>query len=349
MSHENPQSLSAEQVFQAMLTQFATQFSQVLQANQDTTVQATQSLAVNMAKMMQDRELRIKPKEYKGERNQASRWVHSFEKYCEDNKIVDEHQMVRKAAQLLHGDAEKWLYSQEKQLVFDRNTIPWIEFKNRLIEEFQPVAVSEKAFLNLTRLYQGSASVNQFIAMFRSAMNDAPPLPDAITMPLFKRGLRNDIAVLVDTKAPTTLHAMMNAAVSTEDTINSHSRGRPFNNARSRDYASFNGRNTVQQSTTVTQGAPMELDVSELPMDEYGRIFVGDCEVNQIAHVRRPPPKIPGLSKDEHDRRMKERLCLKCGKPNHRAVNCRSQFNPGKAASATATASVNNTENKSKE
>jgi hypothetical protein len=57
-------------------------------------------------------------------------------------------------------------------------------------------------------------------------------------------------------------------------------------------------------------------------------------QINYSGTPQTPSQQRGPLSKEERERRFKEKLCLYCGKPNHIAKNCRQKQNPQKKPGA---------------
>src|SRR5882757_232272 len=59
--------------------------------------------------------------------------------------------------------------------------------------------------------------------------------------------------------------------------------------------------------------------------DTRSRAIVADSDDAQVNATTATRPKMGKLSKEEKDRRYKEKLCFYCGKPNHTAKECRTK------------------------
>jgi Ty3 transposon capsid-like protein len=281
-----------------------------------------------------------KPEPYKGEKNKADAWLFSFDLWCEQMHIPEANKL-QYARAYMQREALDWLMNQDREGLINVQT-PWIVFKDELKKQFQPVSLNAQAMEKLANIRQGSASVDRYVSVFRHYLNNTALAEDVKVM-FFKQGLKPELRVLVELARPATLNDCIANAVNTEFALSTSGTGqrRQINDHRDRwrTNNSYTTQRTTQQATTAAQSVPMELDATELQADatelqadEYGHFYVGSPEVNRMSSSgsqRRPPPTFPGLSTAERDRRMKDRLCIKCGKANHRFRECRSEFNPG--------------------
>jgi hypothetical protein len=274
-----------------------------------------------------------KPEPYKGEKNKADAWLFSFDLWCEEMHIPEANKL-QYARAYMQREALDWLMNQDREGLINAQT-PWIVFKDKLKKQFQPVSLNAQAMEKLANIRQGSASVDRYVSVFRHYLNNTVLAEDVKVM-FFKQGLKPELRVLVELARPETLNDCIANAVNTEFALSTSGTGqrRQFNGNRDRwrTNNSYTTQRVTQQSATVAQSVPMELDATELQGDGHGHFYVGTPEVNRMSSggpQRRPPPSFPGLSTEERDRRLKARLCIKCGKGNHHFRECRNEFNPG--------------------
>jgi hypothetical protein len=288
------------------------------------------------------------------------RLVKHFEFYGEVNFPHDESR-IKYAVMFLEGAAMDWW---DGLTVADKNKITtWELFVETLYSRFRPMQAATVARIRLAGLKQ-TGSVAAFINIFQKELTPIRDMSVSDQLHYFRQGLKPQIAQRVLEKLPKSLHEAMDIAILADahlskSGINAPQYYQSYNRtgaSSSRPAASGNGdAMDISNITTVGVGEDSvrfhrEEDDSPPPTDpasvlrEYNRMkvelkkFQAQAAISALGSAaaassssssssNRSSTRIP-VSKEEFDYCWKNRLCLKCKKPNHAARDCRSAYQP---------------------
>lgn len=250
------------------------------------------------------------PDTFSGERTKLKAFLAQTELFIGFNstRFVNETEKVLWAATLLRGPAFNWIeafladylenrtsegkcstvMSKEAQTIF----LTFKGFKDKITRVFGDIDQERTAERHIQNLRQkGSAA--SYTAEFQQYSGKTDWNDDALKAQYYK-GLKDMVKdEIARSDRPGDLQAMINMAVKIDNRIferNMEKRGQ---------YASGDHKKRHHQKGHWPQ--PMELD----------------------ATYRKPE-----LSKDEKDRRYKNKLCFACGRPGHQSRNCKQPTRP---------------------
>lgn len=242
-----------------------------------------------------------KPDIFTGDRYvDAEEWLFKFTQWAELMQVPEPDKVKLAATYLRNGAALWWrAVAEERVHMVPPMALPtWEEFKNMLVDLFQPVNFKKQARDKLSALRQ-TKSVALYNSEFTRLILAAGNVTPTEQLDKYIRGLKDKVRVHVELSDPTTLIAAMQKA-STVDNI----MWRNFNNRPHNTSTSTFSSNTGGQ-------APMELGaMTDKPKQEN--------QQQKPANTYR----VPGISKEEFARCRKEGLCLKCKQKGHTAKFC---------------------------
>ena len=257
---------------------------------------------------------RIKePSVFHGERDMYRGWIAQLTVYFRGVGWEEEHDQDKNvyALSLLRGDALKWAtpYVEGRQ---EATWGGWTEFKEELRKQFGEIDEQGSARAKLMKLSQGTRTATEYWNEFRLVASQTGMDDATLTFHLMK-GFRTDIqdAWGMDGSDSQETQYVANWAIKKETKMASIRHMRMGNGQKEKTThpTTRNQDGTFRQQTVrEDRGDPMELDATR----RRGNF---------------------GLSTTEFRRRMRDKLCLKCGKPGHRAAECRSQPNNKEGAS----------------
>ena len=301
---------------------------------------------------------------FKGEiGNAIDNWLRRLVKQMDfygEVSFPSDGQRIKYAAMFFEGPAMDWWDGLPEA---DKNKIiTWSDFVDTLHSRFRPLQAAMIARIRLGSLKQ-TGSVAAYVNLFMKELTPISDMSVADQMHNFRQGLKPHIAQRVVEKLPKTLHEAMEYAILADAHFSKSKPGTLsyFYNAASRSGVSNSSSQRVASSSSndmdlsniSTDGSNDEMvrspvfheeessissvSSSSVDMREYNRMKVelkkyqaeaaisaiGSSSSSSSTSSKRTP-----VSKEEFDYCMKNRLCIKCKKPNHIATNCYSKYQP---------------------
>jgi hypothetical protein len=243
------------------------------------------------------------PEVFDGERAKLRRWLAQIKIYFRAVGWATEHdeEKLLYTISLLRGSAGTWITPYAEERLAPPWTT-WDEFVEALRVQFGVTDAKGEARIKLKNLKQGSRSVTEYWSEFRLIASEAE-LDDSTSEEWLLTGMSRELqdAWGADSDEFEGTEELARWAIRKETKLatvrhiqkRSNSSSPTTNTSRNQD-GTFR-----PTSTPRTTGDPMDLDATR----------------------RRPNF---GLSRNEFQRRLRGTLCLACGKPGHRARECRS-------------------------
>jgi hypothetical protein len=240
------------------------------------------------------------PPEYKGERSMLRTFIVQCNLYFEATGETDDRGRIAYTKSLLRDAAAKWItpYAEGTRR---EDWTTWTEFLEALRKQFADVDAENSARTKIESMVQGRKTITDHWNEFRLTATEAN-YDDKTMQRLLLKGLNTTLqeAWAQDNYDVDDVEDLAGWAIKKENRINfvrsiqnRSTTTRVLEAPRNND-GTF--RPTVNNNT---RGDPMDLDATR----------------------RRPNFD---LSRNEFQRRMRGSLCLSCGKPGHRARDCRS-------------------------
>jgi len=268
----------------------------------------------------------------------AEQWLVELERYFTVVGLSEaDPRRALFASTYLKDAASGWYVSAVKEPDFGTSP-PWQLFKERFLTRFRPLAaarMARAAIRNLKHRYK----VAGYSQEFQKQMQLIPDMSVADQIEFYICGLQTHLAQEVDREQPKSLAEAMEAAqriellLSTRRAHNSFGRTVPY--FRSSGYASQSGGN---------EGDRMDLSVMRSGTDGGDYYYEDELEeqlrLNAMSYRggrgrergrggapfrnggRGGKLNVPGMSKEEFDKLMKEGKCFKCKETGHLARNC---------------------------
>ena len=304
------------------------------------------------------------PPPFKGEVGfMVDQWLRHFTKLY-DFKAADfptEKSRILYAVMFFQGAAMDWW---DKIPAAEKDTIvTWEKFVEVLYSRFRPMQAAMLARARLANLKQTGA-VPAYVNLFLRELTPITDMSMADQIFNFRAGLKSNIAQKVLERLPKTLHEAMDTAVLADAHTNKmnvpqysyNSRSTNSGSSASRTWSSASSSNDMDLSNVnydiqddyvkppvfhEEDGSSSSSSISSVNhevMREFHRMksqlkkYQAQAEISAISssssstgsnHSNRVQ-----VSKEEFDYCFANRLCLKCKKPNHRAADCRSKYQP---------------------
>ena len=297
------------------------------------------------------------PSNFTGNSNETNvdSWLFEMEQYLDTTGVPD-HLRINVVRNYLKQGALQWWFSQSKL-----PTCPttWEQFTIALKLRFQPIESARVARSQLRVITQAKSSVTEYASKFQSLLNRIPDMAEADQIEYFINGLRSQIQRDVVIQDPKTLQDAMIKAQKLDVLLQpsrfSHVDGFPSSSSSHSNASDFRPIFPSSSSSSAV-ATPMELgnlntaaEYEETPAEEtdaaldqeYARYLQegdeyepeqttteAEDEVDskvqlQAMHQRRTiPSSFPPLTREEFDRCMEQRLCLRCKRPGHVSREC---------------------------
>lgn len=243
---------------------------------------------------------------------------------------------VQLATMFLSGAAEDWwkhLQVNTKAAIGDFSSLV-----DAIRTRFQPVTTADLARVKITKLVQGKAPINDYVAAFRKLLTPLGDMHESDRLFHFLRGVKPEIATQIRMQGIKVLDTAIEMA------------------SRMGTMGEYGAQAAAPPSASHGSSAPMDLDALSLDNIEgleksetngssssssaavpAGQLLAQLQEVlAAMRDTRRPrPPKVGqskkfedgrfrhgDLSRAEMDAHFSAGTCFECGKPGHRARNC---------------------------
>jgi hypothetical protein len=243
------------------------------------------------------------------------------------------------------------------------NIVTWEKFVEVLHSRFRPMQAAMLARVRLTNLKQTGA-VPAYVNLFLRELTPITDMSTADQIFNFRAGLKPNIAQKVLEKLPKTLHEAMDIAVLADAHTNKMSVPQYNYSSRSTNSGSSASRTGASSSNDMdlsnvnydnqdeyvkppvfheedgSSSSSSSSSANHEVMREFHRMkselkkYQAQAEISAISSSSNSTstgshhPNRVQVSKEEFDYCFANRLCLKCKKPNHRAVDCRSKYQP---------------------
>ena len=269
-------------------------------------------------------------------------WIFALTLHFEATRNSDPVSQAEVAATLLKDGALVWWISMRRQFAAMNRPHPtWEEFQGLIRQRFSPIEEIKIARTKMLTLKQ-QGSVREYCARFQQLHNVlAGELGEQLSIHLFTKGLRPEIALQVDLKEPATLTGAMSFAQRMEESsrhiyASRSGYSRPYQPQRS-NYSA------PSYSHSHSTSSPMELgniggedywghdQLEEESMEdkhahEDSHLNAAYDSRNSKSQSRRPPARrnagFKKLTDEEHRKRLAEGLCFECAKPGHQGRDC---------------------------
>ena len=271
------------------------------------------------------------------------------------SQFPDDESRIRFAVMYLEGSAMDWwdkIPTAEKSTIM----VSWNNFVAALYSRFRPMQAAMIARARLSNLKQTGA-VAAYVNLFLRELTPIDDMSAADQIFNFRAGLKSHIALRVIEKSPKTLYEAMDIAILADAHTNkmnvpqynysSASRNAGTGSSAPRAHAAssndmdisnvnHNNQDDVKPPVFHEEDTPSSSSNNEL-MREFHRMkneikkHQTQAEISAIGSSSSSNSAQSGrvqVSKEEFDYCFANRLCLKCKKPNHRAVDCRSKYQP---------------------
>jgi hypothetical protein len=212
-------------------------------------------------------------------------WIYKMDIYLHAMQVPDQLRVLT-AVSFLQGNAMTWWRALIG--VQDPTTVPWIDFVQRLRDEFLPVNAVKVASDKLERLKQ-TGSVANFVKEFRTLALQIPDLSAAEKLRRFLSGLKSRVRMEVDLRNPATVEEAVTLAERIDDLTYQASR-------RSPGSSSF---------SVAAQDSRPPMDLSSMSLNNTRR-----------------PNKFSKLTPEEREKLRRENRCFYCREVGHSAVKC---------------------------
>jgi hypothetical protein len=242
------------------------------------------------------------PDTFHGDRTKLRGFLVQLEIYFNNQPETFKDPNVRQgyAISLLRDAAEKWITPYVEETI-PRPWNTWEGFKETLKKMFGDIGAKEAAQNKLEKLRQGSRTMTDYWNEFRLLATDAE-FEDGTNKRLLLKGMSSKLQEFwaQQEREFTSTEELAEWAVQKENKINTIKAiqgGQQHYHQQSRNLDGTYKPQT-QIKTTTQGGEAMDLDAT-----------------NQRRYTN--------LSTQERERRLKNRLCLRCGKPGHMIKDCR--------------------------
>lgn len=265
------------------------------------------------------------------------------------------------AVMFFQGAAMDWW---DKIPTVEKDTIvTWEKFVEVLHSRFRPMQAAMLARARLANLKQTGA-VPAYVNLFLRELTPITDMSMADQIFNFRAGLKPNIAQKVLEKLPKTLHEAMDIAVLADAHTNKMSVPQYSYNSRSSTNSGSSASRTSASSSNDMDLSNVNYDIQDdyvkspvfheedgssssssissvnnEVMKEFHRMkselkkYQAQAEISAISSSSSSSTgsnrsNRVQVSKEEFDYCFANRLCLKCKKPNHRAADCRSKYQP---------------------
>jgi hypothetical protein len=283
-------------------------------------------------------------------------WLRRLVKHFEffgDSAFPDDDSRIRFAIMFLEGGAMDWwdnIPESDKDKL-----ITWDLFVEALYSRFRPMQAATVARLRLASLKQ-TGGVSAYVNLFQRELTPIRDMNPADQIFFFRQGLKPIIAQRVLEKLPKTLHDAMDIAVLADAHTNKANLPQSYSSKfGSNNHSNLNAPRAASSNSSDMDISSIESE-SKLPvfhyddedstsissassssdmMKEFNRMKselkkyqVQDAISAVSNNNSNTNPSRINVSREEFEYCWKNRLCLKCKRPNHKAIDCRSKYQP---------------------
>lgn len=290
----------------------------------------------------------------------AETWLFEMNKYLLLCQVKDEEQRVAIASSYLKDSALTWWRSRNNQLNPPSDWLSFTAALKHRFQPLEASLTARTRLYTLKQGTHDSLVDHN--AKFENLTQLIDDMSEADQIYIYLRSIRLAIAKEIDTKVFKSLNEAMSLAVRTDTLLNNRhysNYASPIYEPRPVTTISTTTTNTSDTPSTSTATA-MELGnlntstshSSQEPEEqydeedkevEYQRFLqegdnyqpsfdiwnsveqqdIPEAEIEQLQAIqRRSFSRVPDISREEFDRCMRERLCLRCKKPSHIARDC---------------------------
>ncbi len=255
----------------------------------------------------------------------ADDWLHDIA-YELESANVPLASYVNFAAYFLKGPAAQWWDSHRRSQPVG-TVITWTEFKAAFRARYIPQGIMDRKKREFRNLVQGNKTVDayqrEFLELSRYAEEDIAT--DARRQEKFREGLHPDIKLTLLVQDYADFATLVNKAIQVETGLQEYK----DSSKRNRDMGSSSGSSAQKRKIWIPNN--MYHAPAPTPRPSYAAPRLPPPPPRQ-PRLPAPPPRVPPS-------RPEDGLCFKCGRPGHRARDCRQ--NPNQLA-LPATGSGNN-------
>lgn len=273
----------------------------------------------------------------------ADQWLMEMERYFAVVLLSEvDPRRVPFASTFLKEGASTWYTSVATEF---GGAPSWIEFKQRFLLRFRPLAASRMARSAIRNLKQ-RFKVASYSAEFQKHLQLISDMSVADQIEFYISGLQSHLAMEVDRDEPKTLAAAMESAqrielmLASRRGMSSFGRSRSFNPSSSYYHSSSGARGDDMDLSALLEtnwsqeddnknSASLLLRLAAMFQRGGGRGGRGGRGGNNGSGSLRTSRQVPNLSQDEFDRLSREGKCFRCKQTGHLARNCSSSSSSG--------------------
>ena len=248
------------------------------------------------------------PPGFGGDRSQLRTWLVQCNMYFGATRVTADGDKIAYTKSLLRDAAANWItpYAEGSR---QETWTTWDRFVDALKTQFADVDVENIARTKIESMTQGAKTFTDYWNEFRLTATEAN-YDDKTMQRLLLRGSNRVIldAWAQDNRQVVDIDDLAQWAIQKENRIN------------------FVKSLHKKPTTSQTDNTPRNPDRTYRPINSNNQ---NQEEPMELDATRRRPRL--NISREEFQQRMRERLCLKCGKPGHWAAGCTitpKSFNP---------------------
>ena len=227
--------------------------------------------------------INVRPKEYNGTNEEnVITWLTALEEIMMTHSTNDDEK-ISLAVSLLGGTALQWFVNLKLK---NERPSSWIEFKEKVVSQFQPIDFQEHLRQQLLQLRQ-KQSLQDYVHLFWSIIGQISSMDELTQVMLFINGLPLNTSIYVRSKHPQTVEAAIREAT-TYDNI-----------------TTINKSNNIRYNPFLEASSDVELNTIKTSLPQRLQRYA-----------------TPFNSSTTKDDCFKYGLCFYCKEPGHRALRC---------------------------
>lgn len=250
------------------------------------------------------------PTIFDGNLSHTETFISQLTLYFHGRKVEDdEDRIITALSYMKEGTAGPWARLKVKDFTnAGKVNMTWVQFMEEFKETFGDPDPGNTARFKLDQLTQGSKTADEYVASFKELMEDTG-YNDAALKDKFERGLNSALADKIYDLAdmPTTLSGWMKWSMKLD-------RQRRQREAKKRGFGLFSSsssKSASPPSNAVTTSKPFKSSSLSTPPQ-------------QPAALAKQPDVVP-MEVDSGWKTARSKVCYRCRKPGHIAVDCRSK------------------------